>query len=106
MNNANLARIINSDEVQSVLNPAKIAAKKALCKKNATKNIKALEMLDPYAAAARKAETRAMETRDGKKTSAAAARRQARKGFAQGKKDFFGKASVQGDVCENGFELD
>jgi large subunit ribosomal protein L4e len=106
MNNADLARIINSDEVQSALNPAKRAPKKALRKKNATKNIKALELLDPYAAAARKAETRAMEARAGKKSSAAADRRLARRGFAQSKKDFFGKVSVQGDVCENGFELE
>lgn len=106
MNNADLARIINSDEVQSALNPAKRAPKKALRKKNATKNIKALELLDPYAAAARKAETRAMEARAGKKNSAAADRRLARRGFSQGKKDFFGKVSVQGDVCENGFDLE
>jgi len=106
MNNADLARIINSDEVQSALNPAKRAPKKALRKKNATKNIKALELLDPYAAAARKAETRAMEARAGKKSSAAADRRLARRGFAQSKKDFFGKVSVQGDVCENGFDLE
>lgn len=106
MNNADLARIINSDEVQSALNPAKRAPKKALRKKNATKNIKALELLDPYAAAARKAETRAMEARAGKKSNAASARRLARRDFRQGKKDFFAKVSVQGDVCANGFDLE
>jgi len=105
MNNADLARIINSDEVQSALNPAKRAPKRALRKKNASKNIKALELLDPYAAAARKAETRAMEARAGKKASSASARRLARKGFTEGKRAFFGKVSVQGDVCENGFDL-
>merc|ERR1712038_1287662 len=46
MTNADLARIINSDEIQSVLNPAKRNAKKALRKKNAIKNLKALEMVD------------------------------------------------------------
>jgi len=106
MNNADLARIINSDEVQSALNPAKRAPKRALRKKNASKNIKALELLDPYAAAARKAETRAMEARAGKKASSASARRLARKGFTEGKRNFFGKVSVQGDVCENGFDLE
>jgi len=106
MNNADLARIINSDEVQSALNPAKRAPKRALRKKNASKNIKALELLDPYAAAARKAETRAMEARAGKKASSASARRLARKGFTDGKRAFFGKVSVQGDVCENGFDLE
>mmetsp|Transcript_4308 Transcript_4308/g.6310 ORF Transcript_4308/g.6310 Transcript_4308/m.6310 type:complete len:380 (-) Transcript_4308:95-1234(-) len=106
MNNADLARIINSDEVQSALNPAKRAPKRALRKKNASKNIKALELLDPYAAAARKAETRAMEARAGKKASSASARRLARKGFTEGKRAFFGKVSVQGDVCENGFDLE
>merc|ERR1712087_999202 len=50
MTNADLARIINSDEIQSVLNPAKRNGKKALRKKNAIKNVKALEMLDRHAA--------------------------------------------------------
>jgi large subunit ribosomal protein L4e len=41
MTNADLARIINSDEIQSVLNPAKLEAQKRSFprKKNALKNL-------------------------------------------------------------------
>lgn len=106
MTNADLARIINSDEIQSVLNPAKRNGKKALRKKNAIKSVKALEKLDPYAAAARKAETRAMEARVGKKASGLAAKRKAKKAYKDSKKAFIAKASEQGDVCADGFTIE
>lgn len=102
MVNADLARIINSDEVQSVLNPAKRQAKRHLRKKNPIKSVKALEMLDPYAAAARKAETIAMNARAGKKAAVVAKKRAGPKG--QGK-EFYEKVSKQGSVCEDGFNL-
>jgi large subunit ribosomal protein L4e len=105
MANADLARIINSDEIQSVLNPAMTNEKKRLRKKNAIKNIKALEMLDPYAAAARKSETAAMEARAGKKASGLKAKRAAKKGFKAQGKAYYGVVSKQGDVCEDGFGL-
>ncbi|MBV5333320.1 50S ribosomal protein L4, partial [bacterium] len=47
MANADLARIINSDEIQSVLNPAKSANKIYLRKKNPLTSIKARAKLDP-----------------------------------------------------------
>jgi len=106
MNNADIARIINSDEIQSVVNPAKRAPLKRLRKKNATKNIKALAKLDPYAAAARAAETRAMEARAGKKSDALKARRLAAKTHKAQKKACYESASKQGDVCESGFAVE
>jgi hypothetical protein len=48
MANANLARIIHSDEVQSALNPAQRADKKYLRNKNLLVNIKALVKLDAH----------------------------------------------------------
>jgi len=105
MVNADLARIINSDEVQSVLNPAKRADKPRLRKKNAIKSIKALAKLDPYAAAARAAETCAQEARKGKKSSGLKAKRLAAKTYKEQKKTFFAAASKQGDVCASGFNL-
>jgi large subunit ribosomal protein L4e len=108
MSNADLARIINSDEIQSVLNPAKpgqaIYAKKA----NPLRNIDALEKLDPYAAAARRAETRAMEARAEKKQELLAKKRgikKERKKFKAQGKAFYEQASKQGSVCEDGFNL-
>jgi len=59
MTNADLARIINSDEVQSVVNPAKQQNKRFLRKKNAITSIVALEKLSPYAAVNRRFETKA-----------------------------------------------
>jgi len=108
MANGDLARIINSDEVQSVLNPAKGANKRYLRKKNPLKSIKALAKLDPYAAAARASETRAMEARKGKKEELLKKRRESSKNKKQFKaqgKAFYAKVSKQGTVCENGFEI-
>jgi len=106
MTNADLARLINSDEVQSVVNPAKRNTVRRLRKKNPIKSIKALEKLDPYAAAARRAETNAMKARAEKKASVLASKRGSRKEFKAQGKAFFDKVSKQGSVCENGFELD
>lgn len=105
MTNADLARLINSDEIQSVLKPALCNDKKPLRKKNAIKSIKALEKLDPYAAAARRAETRAMEARAGKKASGLKAKREAAKAHKAQGKAFYEKASKQGTVCQDGFTL-
>jgi len=109
MTNADLARIINSDEVQSVVNPAKRGPTKYLRKKNPIKSIKALEKIDPYAAAARKAEARAEAARKDSKAEVLAARRAkraARKQYRAQGKAFYEAASKQGDVCSNGFTLD
>jgi len=105
MTNADLARIINSDEIQSVVKPALCNDDAPAPKRNAIKNIDALEALDPYAAAARKAETRAMEARAGKKSSTLAAKRKAKKAFKAQGKAFYEVASKQGDVCEDGFTI-
>ena len=55
MTNADIARIINSDEVQSVLKPAKVGQGSHVPKANAIRSIEALEMLDPFAAEQRRA---------------------------------------------------
>jgi len=109
MTNADLARIINSDEVQSVVNPAKRGPTKYLRKKNPIKSIKALEKIDPYASAARKAEARAEAARKDSKAEVLAARRAkraARKQYRAQGKAFYEAASKQGDVCSNGFTLE
>ncbi|KAI3932305.1 hypothetical protein MKW98_025025 [Papaver atlanticum] len=54
MVNADLARIINSDEVQSVVRPIKKDSKRAPMKKNPLKNLKFLLKLNPYAKTARR----------------------------------------------------
>jgi large subunit ribosomal protein L4e len=108
MANADLARIINSDEIQSVLNPAKRANKKFLRKKNPLTSIKALGKLDPYAAAARESEQRAEAARKDQKAAILKKRRETAKSKKQYRAQglaFYEKVSKQGDVCENGFTL-
>jgi len=57
MTNSDLARLINSDEVQSVLRPPREAIQKhAPLKKNPLKNLGAMLKLNPYAKAARRME--------------------------------------------------
>lgn len=54
MVNADLARIINSDEVQSVVRPIKLEVKRAPMKKNPLKNLNTMLRLNPYAKTARR----------------------------------------------------
>merc|ERR1712238_290823 len=80
MTNADLARIINSDEIQSVLNPAKAQTDGFEAKANPLRSIVALEKLDRHAA----------------KKSAA---RTAKKAHTAQGKAFIAVAAQQGDVC-------
>jgi len=80
MTNADLARIINSDEIQSVVRPPKDGAPRHRpLKKNPLKNLGAMLKLNPYAKVQRRAEV----IRSGKKGAARAARLAA---LAAGKK--------------------
>ena len=54
MVNADLARIINSDEIQSVVRPIKKEVKRAKLKKNPLKNLNTMLRLNPYAKTARR----------------------------------------------------
>jgi len=109
MTNADLARIINSDEVQSVLNPAKRASKKYARKKNPLTSVKALAKIDVYAATKRKAEAVAEKARAASKADVLAARRakaSAKKQFKEQGKKFYAAAVAQGDVCADGFNIE
>ncbi|OWM64579.1 60S ribosomal protein L4 [Punica granatum] len=63
MVNADLARIINSDEVQSVVRPIKKEVKRATLKKNPLKNLYTMLRLNPYAKTARRMSLLAEEQR-------------------------------------------
>jgi large subunit ribosomal protein L4e len=70
MSNPDLARIINSDEIQSVVRPVKQEIKRRVLKKNPLKNLGALLKLNPYAKTARRMELLAQEQRANAKAKA------------------------------------
>jgi large subunit ribosomal protein L4e len=108
MTNADLARLINSDEIQSVVNPAKTSTKVYAPKANPLRNIGALEKLDPYAAEKRRVAQRAEVARETNKAAVLKKRRStrtAKKAFRTQGKEFYAKASMQGDVCADGFTI-
>ena len=108
MTNADLARLINSDEIQSVLNPAKPQQKIYAAKANPLKSLAALEKLDAFAANKRRMAQEAEKTRESKKAELLAKKRAARtagKAFKAQGKAFIAQASAQGDVCAEGFTL-
>jgi large subunit ribosomal protein L4e len=106
MTNADVARIINSDEIQSIVNASKPGQKDYAPKRNAIKNVDALEKLDPYAAEKRRMASRAEEARAGKKAELLKKKRAVRKQFKAQGKAFYEQVSKQGDVCANGFTLE
>jgi len=106
MVNADLARIINSDEVQSVLNPKKEAPRKYAPKANPLKSIKALEKLDPYAAEARRSAGRREEAAKASKADRAKSRREKYEVYKSQGEEYYKQVSEQGTVCENGFTIE
>merc|ERR1711966_452259 len=78
MTNADLARIINSDEIQSVLFPLKAAAEGYEPKANPLKSIVALEKLDRHAANKRRIAQQAEKDREANKAAVLAKKRAAR----------------------------
>jgi large subunit ribosomal protein L4e len=101
MTNADLARIINSDEIQSVLKPAQAGPKIYAPKANAIRSLEALTKLDPYAAAKRAAGGPQPKTKEEKLTA-----RKVAKSFKKQGKEYYAQVSKQGDVCANGFMIE
>jgi len=79
LHNADLARLINSDEIQSVVRPAKETRVRRQQKKNPLKNFGVMVKLNPYALAARRAEVRAQAQRQVKKDEVLAKKRALKK---------------------------
>jgi large subunit ribosomal protein L4e len=82
MTNGDLARIINSDEIQSVVKPAQLPVKNRLRKKNPLKNLGFMLKLNPYALAARRAEYKQQTSKNAKKAQEIASRRAGKAGRA------------------------
>jgi len=67
MTNADLTRIINSDEVQSVVRPKKSNSRQQIRKRNPLKNLGFLLRLNPYAKTVKRSQLIALERRETKK---------------------------------------
>jgi len=101
MNNADLARIINSDEIQSIVRPAVKATKVLPPHRNPLKRRDVMDGLNPYAATARAAAVKkAAQNKDNHKkvVEAKRAERKVRKAFKGRQKEFFAAASAEGDI--------
>jgi large subunit ribosomal protein L4e len=94
MTNADLARLINSDEIQSVVKPAVTTPAVIPVKRNPLKNADVMASLNPYAATAK--------ARSAEKAAASRKNRQAvikeRRQFSARKKAFINAAAAEGDV--------
>lgn len=96
MTNADLARIINSDEVQSVVNAPKETKSVKRSKVNPLKHIDEMEKLNPYVRIMRKAEQEMQDNRKAKRAQILSERRSADRRAAS--KAFYDKASKEGDI--------
>lgn len=92
MTNADLAAIINSDEIQSVIRPAKMAPKKAGVRRCGAKNVKMMEKLNPAHASTRRFQ-KALATK-GSKLQTITKKRQAERA-AKAKKHSNGKKYIK-----------
>jgi large subunit ribosomal protein L4e len=98
LTNADLARIINSDEIQSVLKPA-VTSPVALPKKNnPLRNVAARIALNPYHAAVREREQKKSANTKAAKAKAAASRKDRSKKFAARRREFYNNASAEGAI--------
>lgn len=89
MTNTDVTRLINSDEIQSVVRPADVVTRRARKKKNPLRNFGAKVKLNPYAVALRRAELLAQERREASKAAKLVAARASRKAHKSYKKTNF-----------------
>lgn len=98
MTNADLARLINSDEIQSVVKPV-AAANVVLPKKtNPLKNKASMDTLNPFAAEARKRAVAKAAEAKANRAKILKAKRAERKPFSSRKKAFVIAATQEGDI--------
>jgi len=98
MSNADLARIINSDEIQSIVKPAVKSVPAIPRKTNPLKNSAAKIALNPYHATVKARELAKQNIDKAAKTKAIKAKRNERKQFAGRRRAFFAAASKEGEV--------
>lgn len=102
MSNADLARIINSDDIQSVLRPASAGTKVLPKKRNPLRSSEAKIALNPYHAVVKAREEARSKADKSTKDKAVKAKRDAlkarSKSFAARRKQFYKAASKEGEI--------
>ncbi|CAL8470058.1 g9600 [Coccomyxa elongata] len=104
MTNADLTRLINSDEIQSIVRPPKTGRTNVPLKKNPLKNLGALLKLNPYAKTARRAELLTLERKQKEKTLTKA-RKERTEENKKLSKDFYGKLMQDSDYVGEDYEV-
>lgn len=104
MSNADLARIINSDEIQSILKPSEKGKNIVIPKKrNPLRNSAVKVALNPYHAEVKKREEAIANKSAAEKAKAAKASKAAKskrsKQFASRRKEFYKAASAEGEIA-------
>jgi len=107
MANGDLARLINSDEIQSVVKPQKEVGARAPLKKNPLRNLGALLKLNPYAKVARRAELLAAGKgkKEEKLAAARAAKAAARPAIKKVSKAFYNTMITDSDYVGEDYEV-
>ncbi len=98
MTNADLARIINSDEIQSVVRPAVTTVAELPAKRNPLKNHSVLVALNPNAAATKKRAVEKLNAGKNARQQAIKARRAETNKLSARRKAFYKNASREGDL--------
>jgi len=102
MSNADLARIINSDEIQSVVKTAETVSATIPKKRNPLKNTAVKVALNPYHAAVKEREVKKQKLDAAARGKAVQAKRKASavrsKKFSKGRKSFIAAAGVEGSI--------
>ena len=99
MSNADLARIINSDEIQSIVKPAITTPTILPPKSNPLRNVKAKVALNPYHAQVQAREVKKLEVAKVSKAAATKKRAEVSKKFKARRKEFYKSASKEGELA-------
>ncbi|KAI7835256.1 hypothetical protein COHA_010842, partial [Chlorella ohadii] len=100
-------RLINSDEIQSVVKPQKTGTARAALKKNPLRNLGALLKLNPYAKVARRAELLAAQkgAKSAKVEAARKAKAAARPAVKKVSKAFYSTMITDSDYVGEDYEV-
>jgi large subunit ribosomal protein L4e len=104
MTNGDLARVINSDEIQSVVNAPKTGSRRAPLKKNPLRNLGAMLKLNPYAKSAKRQQLLADARAADRAEKLGAKRKAARKESKKIGKAFYSKIVTDADYVGEDYD--